>query len=455
MSKTRRLLVPSLFLLFAILACSLQGGSLPTSTPDSAATAAALTVAAQVSSLAATTPVSASQLPTAAVPTAIPIATTVPTATLVCDQAVFVSETVPDGTVFPTGAAFTKSWRLKNTGTCTWTTSYALVFVSGDPLNAPASNPLSGNVVPGQEVDLAVNMQAPGTPGSYTSNWELRNASGVLFGVGPGSSIFWAKITVVPPTATVASLHIPPILVPMPIVPLRTTQQVVNQVTAPASSIGHATIACPSGSVLTGGGFAGNTDLFVYNNSANGNDWQVYAQNSSASSQTLNAYAICLSGASGATSQQVLNQVTAPASGVGNAVVACPSGSVVTGGGYAGNANLFVYNSSEDGNGWQVYAQNSSASSQTLNAYAICVSGISGANSQQLLNQVTVPAGGYGQAASACPSGGLLTGGGFAGNTNLFVYNSSENDNGWQAFAQNPSASGQLLNAYAICLTFP
>src|SRR5271157_5315725 len=452
MSTTRRLLIPSLFLLFAILACNLQGAGAPTSTPDSVATAAAQTVAAQISTLTSSAPVSSSPIPTVAVSTA----TALPTATQVCDQAVFVSETVPDGTVYPTGAAFTKTWRLKNTGSCTWTTSYALVFVSGDALNTSASYPLSGNVAPGQEVDLAVNMQAPSSPGTYTSNWELRNASGVLFGVGPSSSVFWAKISVVAPTATPLALHFPPIIVhipPLSIAPA--TQQVVNQVTAPASGIGNAVVSCPSGSVVTGGGFAGNNNLFVYNSSENGNGWQVYAQNTSASGQLLNAYAICLSGASGATSQEALNYGSAPAGGVGSTVVNCPSGSVVTGGGYVGSTNLFVYNSSEDGNGWQVYAQNTSGSSQVLNAYAICLSGASGATSQQVLNQATAPASGTGHVLSACPSGSLLTGGGFAGSTNLFIYNTSATGTSWEVDAQNTSASSQTLNAYAVCLTLP
>ena len=39
-----------------------------------------------------------------------------------CDQAQFVSDlTAPDGSSFAPGAAFTKTWRLMNIGTCTWT----------------------------------------------------------------------------------------------------------------------------------------------------------------------------------------------------------------------------------------------------------------------------------------------------------------------------------------------
>ena len=41
-----------------------------------------------------------------------------------CDQAQFVSDlTVPDGSSFAPGATFTKTWRLKTIGTCTWTTT--------------------------------------------------------------------------------------------------------------------------------------------------------------------------------------------------------------------------------------------------------------------------------------------------------------------------------------------
>ena len=53
--------------------------------------------------------------------------TTQPAAALsTCDMAQFVADvTVPDGTTYAPGAAFTKTWRLKNIGTCTWSTSYS------------------------------------------------------------------------------------------------------------------------------------------------------------------------------------------------------------------------------------------------------------------------------------------------------------------------------------------
>jgi hypothetical protein len=113
--------------------------------------------------------------------------TSVPTSrpATACDAASFVADvTYPDGSNVSPGSVFTKIWRLRNTGTCTWTTSYALVFVSGERLGATMSVSLPTNVAPGQTVDIAVQMTAPTANGRYRGNWKLRNASGLLFGVG-------------------------------------------------------------------------------------------------------------------------------------------------------------------------------------------------------------------------------------------------------------------------------
>ena len=118
-----------------------------------------------------------------------------------CDAAAFVKDvTIPDGTVLSPGSTFTKIWRLQNVGTCSWTPSYALVFINGDSMNAPAFISLPGNVNPGDTVDLSVNLVAPSNKGQYHGNWKLRNASGVLFGIGAGADTpFWADIYVLGP----------------------------------------------------------------------------------------------------------------------------------------------------------------------------------------------------------------------------------------------------------------
>jgi len=115
-----------------------------------------------------------------------------------CDWAQFVADvTVPDGTAFGAGAAFRKTWRLKNIGTCTWTTSYTLVFDSGEKMGAPSAINLPASVAPGQTIDLSVDMIAPAASGHYFGYWKFKNASGVPFGIGStGDKSFWVEINV-------------------------------------------------------------------------------------------------------------------------------------------------------------------------------------------------------------------------------------------------------------------
>jgi hypothetical protein len=93
--------------------------------------------------------------------------------------------TIPDGTNFNSGDAFTKTWRLKNVGSCTWS-GYALVFDSGDAMSG--ISPIAiGTVAPQQEVDVSVNLTAPASNGTYRGYWRIRNASGVLIPVQGGA----------------------------------------------------------------------------------------------------------------------------------------------------------------------------------------------------------------------------------------------------------------------------
>ena len=114
------------------------------------------------------------------------------------DRAQFVADvTVPDGTRFDPGAAFTKTWRLRNIGTCTWTTSYTMVYDSGEKMGSTTSVPFPTNVPPGQNVDLTVAMTAPSTPGHYIGYWKFKNAAGVLFGIGAtANKSWWVEINV-------------------------------------------------------------------------------------------------------------------------------------------------------------------------------------------------------------------------------------------------------------------
>jgi len=127
-----------------------------------------------------------------------------PTTVTRCDWVSFVSDvSVPDGTKYSPGTTFVKTWRLKNIGTCTWTSSYSLIFVNGDQMGGAAAISLPGNVAPNQTVDVSVTLTAPSTEKAYSGNWMLRNASGVAFGFGAtANSAFWVKITVANPVVS-------------------------------------------------------------------------------------------------------------------------------------------------------------------------------------------------------------------------------------------------------------
>lgn len=115
-----------------------------------------------------------------------------------CDAAQFIADvTVPDGTSFSSGASFRKTWRLKNIGSCTWTTAYSLVFDSGERMGGPTSVSLPGNVMPGQTVDISIDLTAPGASGHYIGYWKFKNASGTPFGIGYNSNQpWWVEINV-------------------------------------------------------------------------------------------------------------------------------------------------------------------------------------------------------------------------------------------------------------------
>ncbi|MFN8487765.1 MAG: NBR1-Ig-like domain-containing protein [Caldilineaceae bacterium] len=98
------------------------------------------------------------------------------------DNAQYVKDvTIPDGTLLPASKVFHKTWRLRNNGQTTWGTGYQLVFVEGERLSGQKAN-LTGQVAPGKEVDIGVDLTAPAKGGAYRGNWQLQNAQGQRFG---------------------------------------------------------------------------------------------------------------------------------------------------------------------------------------------------------------------------------------------------------------------------------
>lgn len=165
----------ALFLLLLLTSCVEVSRESPTSTPVAFATSA---------------------LATAAPPTASPTVEPSPTNTAsACeDNAVLVEDvTYPDNTRLTAGEKFTKTWKLQNTGTCTWT-GYTVAFFSGDKMEAPNSVPVPETKAKAS-VEVSVDLVAPLDDGMYVGNFELRDAAGASVPLGTEPT-FWVKIVV-------------------------------------------------------------------------------------------------------------------------------------------------------------------------------------------------------------------------------------------------------------------
>jgi hypothetical protein len=201
----------SLFLLLSIIttACNMPGSSGPTPTtlPPATETQVPFVTVTQSGVLPTFGVTPSPAIPTVSIPTATstPLPTDTPTATpttnpsTCTDQIKFVEDvTIPDNTELLPATDFIKTWRLQNTGTCTWTDQYALVYVSGDQMGGTSPLPLTGSTAPGSTLDVSVSLKSPGSVGTYQGNWELRNPSGGQFGTGSkASEPFYVLIKVV------------------------------------------------------------------------------------------------------------------------------------------------------------------------------------------------------------------------------------------------------------------
>ncbi len=181
-----RLMSGWMILLLVVMACTISFGGQDEETAVQTAIAQTLTASGNGAEATASTEPTLTLAPTntiAAPPTNTPSP---------CNNALYISETVPDGTEFDVGESFTKTWRLKNTGTCTWNTNYKLKFSSGDQMGGPSSQNLSMAVGPNEQVDFSVNLKAPASVGTYKGVWQIVDDNGGTFVYN-----IWVEINVV------------------------------------------------------------------------------------------------------------------------------------------------------------------------------------------------------------------------------------------------------------------
>ena len=122
----------------------------------------------------------------------------------------FVSDvTIPDGTILQPGTSFTKTWRVRNTGSTTWGSGYQLAYKEGERMGGPAAVALPA-LAPGQEGNVSLALIAPNTQGRARGYWQGRTPAGNAFEVP-----LWVEIVVAGPTDQdaaefVADVNYPP-----------------------------------------------------------------------------------------------------------------------------------------------------------------------------------------------------------------------------------------------------
>jgi hypothetical protein len=199
-------LISSVASVIILAGCSLFQPAVATDWPGRSETLTALAPIQPPVSTVAPPSAASSETPTSApMPTEAPQATNVPptqkplpSATQApCYQAQLVKDvTIPDGKVIAPGKDFVKTWQLWNTGSCNWQPSMLAVFDSGTQLSTNLEYKIGQSVPSGEMVNVSVPMTAPLAAGEYTSNWRLKPAGGVPFGVGAANVPFYAKIKV-------------------------------------------------------------------------------------------------------------------------------------------------------------------------------------------------------------------------------------------------------------------
>lgn len=124
-------------------------------------------------------------IPTLSPPTAVSPPASPTSAAAPCYQAQLVDDfNIPVNAVLPLGAAFTKTWQIRNTGSCPWTQQFSLVLSAGDPMGSKTIYLFSTNTMPGETLLLSIGLTAPGFVGVHQGNWLLRSDTGATFGLG-------------------------------------------------------------------------------------------------------------------------------------------------------------------------------------------------------------------------------------------------------------------------------
>lgn len=122
-----------------------------------------------------------------------------------CYGMAFVADvTIPDNTAMTQGQKFTKTWRVRNSGSCAWPVGSKLSFTGGEAMGGSAVT-LDKAVDVGKDTELSVAMTAPDKAGTYRGNWRMVNPTGGYFGDEIYLIIVVGGTTTVTPTSKATS----------------------------------------------------------------------------------------------------------------------------------------------------------------------------------------------------------------------------------------------------------
>jgi Ig-like domain from next to BRCA1 gene len=184
--------------LFVLLACAVPGlplpaASNPTTAPGAIQTIVVATAGAAQTQTALVLPSPTETSTSTPLPTSTPTDTPTPTATFLLATATqpptatqpFVTQSAGSGcelvsqmpsndTTYASRQRFTVEWTLQNTGSASWLSNNVdFSYASGRDMSNQDVYDLPGNVGPGAQVTLSVDMRTPANAGTYTSNWRL------------------------------------------------------------------------------------------------------------------------------------------------------------------------------------------------------------------------------------------------------------------------------------------
>jgi hypothetical protein len=173
-----------------LTSCSFGASAEPTLTPvnlNAVKTSAVQTVVAPITQTAAAFTPSPANTETPVIPTGTPTPSETPTPSggpkeTPCDNLEFINDSsIPDGTTMTADQQFVKTWKVKNTGACIWTTGYTIALAYGESLNGQTTA-LTSEVLPNTDTEVSVTLTAPSKPGTYIGYWRLKNNNGYFFG---------------------------------------------------------------------------------------------------------------------------------------------------------------------------------------------------------------------------------------------------------------------------------